>query len=140
MISIEYPFINNQPRIPIIIKSPLTRISIQVHALIDTGADNCLFPRSIPTRLGHPLKDHHVASGMTYGVEDQGITTWLHPLVIGLASPNDHSVVEKNLRQRMIDCTDSDNTPVLLGTSNFLRNFKLTVDYKKKTVRLDLYE
>ena len=141
MISLEYPFFNNQPQIPIIIKSPLTRASIPVLALIDTGADNCLFPKHVPIRLGHTLNDRHgVSTGIGYGVEEKGIMTWSHPLVIGLADPTDYSVVAKNMRQRMIECTDSDTTPVLLGTSNFLRYFKLTVDYKKKTVRLDLYE
>jgi len=39
----------------------------------------------------------------------------------------------------MIECTDSDSTPILLGTSNFLKYFKLTVAYKEKKVKLDLY-
>jgi hypothetical protein len=140
MISLEYPFFNNQPQIPIIIKSPLTRTSIPVLALIDTGADNCLFPRHIPTSLGHTLKDKGAPIALGHGVEEIGIMTWSHPLVIGLADPKNYNVVAKNMRQRMIDCTDSDTTPVLLGTSNFLRHFKLTVDYKKKIVKLDLYE
>src|SRR5688572_27997532 len=135
MISLEYPFVNNKPQFTIIDESPLTGISLQVVALVDTGADNCLFPRYVPTALGHTLKDYGVAEGMTYGVEDKGIMTWSHPLVIGLTDPTDNSIVIKNMRQRMIECTDNDNTPVLLGASDFLRYFKLTVAYKEKTVR-----
>jgi hypothetical protein len=138
MISLEYPFLNNQPQVPIIIKSPLTRTSIQVFALIDTGADNCLFPNYVPSRLGHVLKDHGAPAGISYGVEEKGVMTWSHPRVIGLADPKDYNLVAMNMRQRMIECIDSDTTPVLLGTSNFLRYFKLTVAYKEKIVRLDL--
>jgi len=85
MTSLEYPFVNNKPQVPIIIKSPLTRNSIQAIALIDTGADNCLFPQRVPTTLGHTLKDNSIPIpiGMSYGVEEKGIMTWSHRSLLG---------------------------------------------------------
>ena len=134
MPALDYPFVNDRPCIPIIVTNPATGTSIAVFALIDTGADTCVFPESVITPLGCNLR--HGNPSQTIGIEGYSITTYLHPLVINLVDPKDRNRVVKSLRQSDVECTANNHVPPLLGTLNFLNQFNLSVLYKLNITRL----
>ena len=51
----EYPFIGGRPLIPIIIENPISKVEVFAMALIDSGADTCLFPAFVAADLGYEL-------------------------------------------------------------------------------------
>jgi hypothetical protein len=101
--------------------------------LVDTGADSSLFPRSIPAQVGHKLRGKGVRT--TYSMGVGGATTvWLHTFALHLMHPSKvDTAVWKSAAQR-IGCVDSDNIPALLGADDFLKHFRLTLDYRAETL------
>jgi len=51
----EYPFINGRPFVPIQVENPVTHTVVRAMGLIDSGADNCMFPAFMATKLGYDL-------------------------------------------------------------------------------------
>jgi len=97
-----------------------------VFALIDTGADECAFPASFASLLGHNLQTGQqrkistgngitIAYSHTTRIEIEGFAT----------------------QEALIDFMPNLNIP-LLGVRSFLSNFILTVDYPNKTFSLNL--
>jgi len=52
-----------RPYLPVAILNPDTNMEIKVYGLIDTGADECAFPASFATLLGHNLQAGQVKKG-----------------------------------------------------------------------------
>ena len=113
---------------PVRIVNPASGTSFDWLCLVDTGADSSLFPASIPVLLGHRLRGRGVRTTYSTGV---GGTTavWLHTFRLGLLHPrHGEAVVWRSPRVR-IGCVESDGVPALLGTSDFLHHFRITLDY-----------
>ena len=103
---------------------------VEFNALVDTGADDCVFPAGTAQALGHNLTA--VQPKVIYGVN-----------AAALAYP--HTSKIENLGMNPVDCMPTTDvlytimdTPIdylvgcqhfILGTRNFLSNFVLTVDY-----------
>ena len=120
--------------LPVLISNPSTGRATGTWGLLDTGADSCLFPARIATSLGHKLKGPGVKLNVTSGIEQTEVVTYKHSFRIGLLSPDRRSIVWRS-RRLQIDCAESD-PPVILGVDDFLARFRVTVDYVRRTVRL----
>ena len=101
-------------------------------ALVDTGADVCLFPGIIATNLGHDLrkgkrKEMGTAGGSIYAYEHTSKIEILETLPDGRPGPK----VLFSIAKTPIDYVD-DCTSFLLGSEKFLNKFILTVDYPKQ--------
>lgn len=108
------------------------RQEIRWDCLIDTGADSCLFPGSIAELVGHDLSAEGVSSSVTMGVGSIDVQTWIHTFRLQLMYPGrDRAVwVKSGLK---IECTSGRASfPPLLGYANFLKHFRLTIDYPKR--------
>lgn len=116
-----------RPYLPITVKNPDTNKQIQVYALIDTGADECAFPASFASLLGHNLlagQQKKISTG-------NGITiAYSHIACI---------IIDKfSTEDVLIDFMPNLYIP-LLGVKSFLSNFILTIDYPNKIFSLTLY-
>ena len=140
----RYPFIRLQlrdgslehrsyARLPLLIRNPANGMSVCTVGLVDTGADTILFPALLTTRLGHSLKGAGVKTAVTSGIEQTDIIAYRHTFEVHLLAPNmRRSVWTATLE---VDCVET-NPPLLLGVEDFLRHFRVTLDYPAETVRL----
>lgn len=131
---VDYPFNIGRPYIVVEVKNPLNNIAVVTFALIDTGADSCMFPASIAKAIGIDLKNTK-HTGSTKGVENITQMTYRHPIVISLLNPKDRKTVIRVMPQCLIDFTEKE-IPPLLGTSNFMQYFTLTITYRSKNTQL----
>lgn len=120
-------------RLPLLIRNPRTGAQIATVGLVDTGADSSLFPAALATRLGHDLRGRKVKTTLTAGIEQKNIITYRHAFQLALLSPDMRRIVWK--RRMEIDCVES-NPPMLLGVTDFLCQFKLTIDYHREIMTL----
>lgn len=120
-------------RLPLLIRNPTTGRQIATVGLVDTGADESLFPAALAVQLGHDLKGRGVKRALTAGIEQSEIISYKHTFHIALLSPDMRRVVWK--RKMEIDCVES-NPPILLGVDDFLCRFKLAVNYPVEMLTL----
>ena len=116
--------------------NPRTGMSLETLAIVDTGADVCVFPSGCAVALGHRLKS--VKPNRMGGIG--GCTlAWPHTSKVEILSIKADGTVGSHvlytISKTFIDF--STTCPMfLLGTKNFLSNFILTVDYSKQTLSL----
>lgn len=70
---------------------------------------------------------------MTAGIEQTSLIVYKHTFEVNLLSPDMRHAVWTAAME--VDCVES-NPPLLLGVEDFLRHFKLTIDYPSQTMRL----
>lgn len=123
--------------IPIRISNPTANKSINAFALIDTGADNCVFPQTIAERTEHNLKGDGVLNYISQGVGEHSVTVYQHTFIIELYAPNKKNIVWRS-EQELIGCLDHDNIPPLLGFNDFVAQFKISFNYSTKTLTIEI--
>ena len=121
--------------IPVRITNPATGQSVHITGLVDTGADACLFPADIVEVTGHNLTGDGVKSNVNVGIEQTSVSVYKHTFIIEVLSPEYTEIVWSS-DEIEIDCSTS-NPPVLLGAIDFLRYFRLTVDYINEMLHLE---
>jgi len=141
----EYPFIryeyddgtvdeHGHTCLPIKITNPKAGTSAITWGLVDTGADSSLFPATLAQDLGHTLKGEGVKSSVTSGIEQTNVPTYKHTFRMDLLSWDLKKTVW-SAGKIEIDCAES-NPPVLIGVEDFLRKFRITIDYPKEKIIL----
>ena len=125
-----------KPWLPIRFINPMTGEHITVRGLIDSGADTCLFPTSLCACIGHNLKADGVKSNRALGVEQKPVRTWRHTFILELLSPDLKKILWSTKKPAEFDCSEAE-PPVLLGVDDFLRNFDVTLSYRKGVVTLE---
>lgn len=97
-------------------------------ALADTGADACLIPGGVTKILGSAVNSGVINPNGANGIGTNPMQTWKHNLSITLLTP-DKINRAFDCPPLDIDCLESSDKPLLLGTIGFLENFKITYDY-----------
>ncbi len=126
-----------RPLLPIVIINPINKASINFWGLLDSGADECMFPKIVADNLGHDLKGSTAVYTSNQGIGENKVDLWKHPFKIQLLSPDRKTIVWKS-KDCLIGCTDHDNVPVLLGYTTFLSNFKITLNYPTKKILIEI--
>ena len=121
--------------LPLRVGNPATKKSMLLYGLADTGADASLFPASVAAQLGHKLKGSGVKASMTCGIEQNDVTTYRHTFRLELLAPDTRRVV-RTLKRVEIDCAET-NPPVLLGASDFLALFDVSIHYTTQEMTLE---
>jgi len=115
-----------RPYLPVTIINPDTGKELRVYALIDTGADECAFPASFASVLGHNLQAGRLRRIST----GNGITVaYSHTTCLAIEDFSTQDV--------LVDFMPNLSIP-LLGVKSFLSNFILTVDYPNRIFSLSL--
>lgn len=133
----SYPFVQSTnedgrilrlpaPYLPVRVTNPHSGKSILTLALIDTGADGCVFPSSLAEVLDHSFQGAGVHSEEVTGVSGCA-NVYKHTFNLELLAPNMQDVFEV-FTDVLVDCIDQ-QIPPLLGVCNCLRHFKITIDY-----------
>jgi hypothetical protein len=139
-LTVTYPFLNNggrfRPFIPVEVHNPFNGKVLKMFALLDTGADTTTIPRPVVIGLGFDFKAG--PNSTTKGVGGVDIATWKKRIGISLLDPSQTKVIKKYVAAQ-INCVNTD-IPILLGTDNFLKDFKITFDYDNATVTLEFDE
>jgi len=125
-----------KPWLPIRFTNPANGEFITINGLVDSGADTCLFPASLCQCVGHKLRADGVKSNRALGVEQKPVRTWRHTFSLELLSPDMTKVLWKTSKDMEFDCSEAE-PPVLLGVDDFLRHFKVTLDYQQGLVTLE---
>ena len=135
---VEYHYADGEIRyrteLPVRVVTPHAETSVDALALIDTGADACLFDRSTAEQVGHDLAGDGVLGSVTGGVDGQA-ETYRHTIQLALLNGSADQVVWRS-EARLYDCIDAD-IPILLGVEGFLSAFELSINYPDKTIRLE---
>lgn len=137
-----YPFFKpvyrsiSQPYLSVRFVNPDTGKSFNWHCLIDTGADTSLFPAIISEMTGHNLKGKGVKKTYTLGVEGVNVPVYLHTFIMEVLSPDDPDKCVWKSKKLEIGCVENPQCPLLLGQQDFLKNFKITLDYPRERFTL----
>ena len=134
----EYPFVQFQdakgriflgpaPYIPIRITNPHSGKFVVTYALVDTGAEACVFPAELAVMLDHDFKGKGVYAREVIGITGPG-RVYMHTFNVEILLPNRQDVL-KAFSQILVKCRDQEQLPAVLGVSDCLRNFKITIDY-----------
>jgi len=115
-----------RPYLPVTIINPDTGKELRVYALIDTGADECAFPASFASVLGHNLQAGRLRRIST----GNGIT-------VAYSHATRLAIEDFSTQDVLVDFMPNLSIP-LLGVKSFLSNFILTVDYPNRIFSLSL--
>jgi predicted aspartyl protease len=115
-----------RPYLPVTIINPDTGKELRVYALIDTGADECAFPASFASVLGHNLQAGRLRRIST----GNGIT-------VAYSHTTRLAIEDLSTQDVLVDFMPNLSIP-LLGVKSFLSNFILTVDYPNRIFSLSL--
>ena len=137
MLSHGYPFVQSvdehgkvlrppAPYLQVRITNPHSGKSISTFALIDTGADACVFPASLAEALDHSVQGVGVHCEEVSGVSGCA-NVYKHTFNMEILAPDRQGVVQV-FTGVLVDCIDQ-QIPPLLGVLNCLCHFKITVDY-----------
>ena len=137
----DYPFTritadHSRPMLWVRVTNPATSLAVETLALVDTGADDCVFPAEIAEVLGHkltsvPAKQMITASGTTIAYPHTSKIEVLEMLPNGRAGDR----ILYTLADTPIDFARGCQT-FLLGARKFLSKFLLTVNYPHKVFSL----
>ena len=115
-----------RPYLPVTIINPDTNRQIRAFGLIDTGADECAFPASFASILGHNLQ----------AGQQRKISTG-NGLTIAYGHTTRIRIEDFTTQDVLVDFLPNLNIP-LLGVRSFLSNFVLTIDYPNRMFSLNL--
>ena len=137
----DYPFTqvtrhHCRPMLWVRVINPVTGLAVEALALVDTGADDCVFPAEIAEALGHkltsvPAKQMVTASGSTVAYPHTSKIQVLEMLPNGRAGDR----ILYTLADTPIDFAKGCQA-FLLGARKFLSKFVLTVNYPHRVFSL----
>lgn len=141
--SVTYPFVKYEypdgssrlaTEIPLCVTNTHDGSQVDCYALIDTGADGNLFTKKLAEDLHHNFQGDGVLSSVNSGIGGSS-PVYKHTFSIGLFSRDLKSIAWTS-EPLLTDCIDAE-IPLLLGVRGFLENFKLEIDYPRKTITLN---
>lgn len=137
-----YPFIGTgntyRPFIPVRIRNPFEEDAyIDVQALLDSGADSCVFPHFVAEATFHNLKADAAIRYVSQGVGQTSVTVYQHTFVLELFDQRQKTIIWKS-KPQLHGCVDHDEIPALLGFNDFMSQFIITFNYKTKITTLEI--
>lgn len=126
---------HRSPVLPLIISSLHSPRRLPMTALIDTGADNSLFPSIIAKLLKHKLRS---GKPQKFGTASGKGKAWRHTAEIGILT-SDCKKVFCTISKVPIDFIQKRSAfPLLLGVEGFLEKLVVTVDYPNQIVVVEV--
>lgn len=123
------------PALPLIISSSHTPKRLLMPALVDTGADNCLFPSMIARLLKHKLRSGEPQS---FGTASGKGKAWRHTAEISILTA-DYNKTLCTISKVPIDFIQKRSAlPLLLGVKGFLEKLIILVDYPNQIIAVEV--
>lgn len=134
----DYPFVIHhgipRPLLPVVLENPVGGRSCKTWALIDTGADSSAIPGFLAKELCHDITHEDVRKESCHGVGGAAFT-YFHSFrlsVLGLDS-NGETTEDVSIRINKREFGVAPDLHImLLGVSDFLAKYLLSVNYPKK--------
>lgn len=104
----------SRPIIPVTLYGP--KGSVNVHALLDSGADKCLFSRELGEEIGLDIKNGEAE--LFSGIEGGKVETYLHEIQLQFIGSNDKVDV-------IAGFTDACGAIAILGQDYFFDAFRI---------------
>jgi len=142
----DYPFIaiggggslavgtkEGRPRLWIRVTNPHSGMAIETAAIVDTGADDCLFPAEIALRLGHDLE---AMPPIPIGTANKITYAYAHTTRIDILGVLPDGQADKKKILFTVGPTHINYAKgldqFLLGRRNFLDQFILVINYPRR--------
>lgn len=116
------PLLLMRPEIPITVVG--SRGCVTYSALVDTGADNVVFPRSVADQLGVDLRPSRHSEAVGFGGGSVALLCGTTTLEVADSA----SVLRWTSQVLFSDCQPLDDDVILLGYFGFLEFFQATFD------------
>ncbi|MCD4830407.1 MAG: hypothetical protein K8R02_01205 [Anaerohalosphaeraceae bacterium] len=136
----NYPFRKDQisrtpsPLVPVILTNPENGFEFPTWGLIDTGADRTIVPGYIAKEVYHNLKGAEVECDFGSGVGGD-VRFYMHTFTMQLLSYDKSNSVTTNpvieIKKHQFAVCENINT-LILGVDDFLKDYKLIIDYPKQ--------
>lgn len=127
-------FLEPAPYLPVRITNPHSGKFVVTYALIDTGAEACVFPAELAVMLDHDFKGKGVVFDEIIGISGPG-TVYMHTFNLEILLPNRQDVL-KSFERILVKCRDQEQIPSVLGVGDCLRHFRITIDYLKQATTI----
>jgi len=101
---------------------------IDLFALIDSGADACLFHISLGRALGIPVEQGE--RQVFYGIEASGVEVYFHQIRLEIRGVAGTIVIKAGF-------VDSKNVSGILGQQDFFENYKITFERSKEIIEIN---
>ncbi|MBK5212612.1 MAG: hypothetical protein JJE55_02990 [Flavobacteriaceae bacterium] len=135
-----YPFTEERgvfrPMFPIAIQDSKTGKLLITNGLVDTGADVTVFPIVFFKALKIDIVKDSNSISKIYGVSGEATKVWEYPIDILILKDKSNEPL-KRVSKIMVNCVDSMDSIILLGTNFFSPKFKITLDYSNKIILLE---
>jgi hypothetical protein len=119
------------PFITVLAVNPENKCGMYINCLLDTGARHSIFSKDVCDATDHNYEGFGVKQSSSAGIGTDELPTWLHTFEIHLLAPNSDEVVWKGAPVE-IECGKlPTGIPNILGYDNFLKHFKMDVDYPR---------
>jgi len=115
----------SRPIIPIILFEP--KGSINIYALIDSGADKCLFNSEIGKEIG--LEIEKGKKEIFSGIEGGKLTAFLHPVELQIMGMEMRIEIEAGF-------VDSPGVSAILGQEGFFDAFKIKFERSRNVIEI----
>jgi hypothetical protein len=124
-----------QAFVPLVVVNPQTMQQESFHCLIDTGADSCVFCKWVCDETGHNFLGAGVKEENIGAIGGGKVPTAFHTFGIHLLSPDLSSTVWQ-CDPQLIRCVDTTEHQNVVGVRDFLRNFRIDIDYPSENFTL----
>ncbi|MEM6816961.1 MAG: hypothetical protein AAF600_21650 [Bacteroidota bacterium] len=116
----------HRPFVPIKVINPVNGRFALYRCLIDSGADKCMFPDAVVKQMMSVACGPKTKSKGIGGIPIESVP---HQFMIELMSQDYKEIAWKSEIMK-IDCVLHSQIPPLLGSSDFLYNFDIALNYK----------
>ena len=120
-----------RPYIGVKITNPSSNKSWNCQALIDTGADRCIFHSWVADKLGHVLETGHGTS--ITDIREHETPAWIHSNILHFRDPEG---IEVHYQTGVVFSPHVTREFGVLGTRGFLDPFKLNLDHSRHLIVL----
>lgn len=100
---------------------------VDLFALVDSGADACLFHNSVGKALGISIEQGE--KQMFYGIEAGGVDVYFHQIKLQVRGASEVIAIKAGF-------VDSKNVSGILGQQDFFENYKITFERSKEVVEI----
>lgn len=116
----------SRPIIPVTLFGP--KGSVNVHALLDSGADKCLFSNQLGEEIGLDLKEGEEETFS--GIEGGQIMTYLHKIHLQI-------IGDSNKISVIVGFTDAPGVNAILGQEGFFDAFRVKFERDCDTIEIN---
>lgn len=143
---IDYPFTGHcptyttpKPAVPVIVRNPANGIDLRTWALIDTGADATTIPEFVAKQVYHEIRNHKVKKDFLSGFGGS-VMVYYHTFQIDILQLDASGTITDtpaiSIPKRRYAVAQHLDV-IVLGEEDFLRKYKLTIDYRKKILSIE---